>query len=206
MSRYRNGLSRRSALRLGSAAAAGLICSAHTPYRQWVVYRRRVLLIGSSRDDPDGYGLGRGIAEILAIQLPESRSRVSRAPTRQRLASLIATDQLDVAVLPRADGRALAEGRPPFTEIGAVALSVLYGFENHLLLCRVDFPTSHAYLVSSTLDESMAEVPGATLSVADSDGKLELHPGTRDYFTGRPLPEFEKLAAEEHDHSHGHGH
>jgi len=206
MSRHRIAFGRRTALRLGTAVAATLLCSAHTPYRQWVVYRRRVLLVGSSRDDPAGYRLGREIAETLARHLPESRSRVSRAPTAQRLASLIATDQMDVAVLPRADGDALAEGRPPFAEIGAVALSVLYGFEGHVLLCRADFPASHAYLISRTLDETMAAVSGASLSLAQPENTMALHPGSREYVLGRPLPEVEELAAEGHDDLHGHGH
>ena len=64
---------RRSIIRLGIAAGAALFAAGHTPYEQWVVYRRRVLLIGSSRDDPEGYRLGRHVAEILARDLPESR-------------------------------------------------------------------------------------------------------------------------------------
>lgn len=205
MSRYPAAMGRRAALRLAGAAAAAVVCSAHTPYQQWVVYRRRVLLVGSSRDDPAGYSLGRQIAETLARHLPESRSRVSRAPSAQRLASLIATDQMDVAVLPRADGRALAEGEPPFAAYGAVPLSLLYGFEGHVLVCRADFPASHAYLVSRTLDETMAAVPGSTLGMAGPEGALTLHPGSRDYVLGRPLPEAEELAAGDHDHPHGHG-
>jgi len=204
MSRYPVALGRRSALRLASAVAAALFCSAHTPYQQWVVYRRRVLLVGSSRDDPAGYGLGREIAETLARHLPESRSRVSRAPSAQRLASLIATDQMDVAVLPRAAGRALADGTPPYAAFGAVPLSLLFGFEHHVLVCRADFPATHAYLVSRTLDETMAAVPGAALGMADPEGVLALHPGSRDYLLGRPLPEAAELAAD-HGQPHDHG-
>ena len=204
MSRYPVALGRRDTLRLASAAGAALFCTAHTPYQQWVVYRRRVLLVGSSRDDPAGYDLGRRIAETLARHLPESRSRVSRAPSAQRLASLIATDQMDVAVLPQAAGRALAAGAPPYADFGAVPLSLLYGFEHHLLVCRAEFPASHAYLVSRTLAETLAAEPGAALSMADPEGALALHPGSRDYLLGRPLPEAEDLAAG-HGQPHDHG-
>ena len=87
--RQRHGarMLRRSALRFGVALTALLVAPAHTPYRQWVVYRRRVLLIGSSRDDPTGYRLGRQVAETLAHHLPESRSRASRAPTARAAAA-----------------------------------------------------------------------------------------------------------------------
>ena len=205
--RQRHGarMRRRSALRFGVALTALLVAPAHTPYQQWVVYRRRVLLIGSSRDDPTGYGLGRQVAETLAHHLPESRSRASRAPTAQRLASLIATDQMDVAVLPWPDAIAMAGGKPPFAEIGQVALTVLYGFEDHVLVGRADFPVSHAYLVSQTLDRAMGPVPGATLQMEQSGNALPLHSGTRDYVLGRPMPDIVQVTAEDHDHPHGHG-
>ena len=103
-----------------------------------------------------------------------------------------------------AAGRALAEGAPPYAEFGAVPLSLLYGFERHLLVCRAEFPASHAYLISRTLDETLAAEPGAALSMADPEGALALHPGSRDYLLGRPLPEAEDLAAG-HGQPHDHG-
>lgn len=164
-----------------------------------------MLLIGSSRDDPAGYELGRRVAETLAHELPESHSRASRAPTAQRLASLIATDQLDVAVLPWSDGIALAEGSPPFAGTGPVALTALYGFGDHVLVGRADFPASHAYLVSGTLDRSLGSASGDGLRMDGRGGALPLHSGTRAYALGHPMPDSVPAPAEDHDHPHSHG-
>lgn len=187
------------------ALTAWLAASAHTPYQQWVVYRRRVLLIGSSRDDPAGYELGRQVAETLAKELPESRSRASRAPTAERLASLIATDQMDVAVLPWSDGVALVEGSPPYAGIGPVALTALYGLGDHVLVGRADFPASHAYLVSGILDRVLGSASGDGLRMEKWGGTLPLHSGTRDYAMGRPIPDSVPVVADDHDHPHSHG-
>ena len=45
---------------------------------------------------------------ILAEELPESRAMVSRAVNLQRIASLITTDQANLAILDRTSARALA--------------------------------------------------------------------------------------------------
>ena len=113
--------SRRACLRGGVALAAWLLASAHTPYRQWVVYRRRRLLIGSSKAEPASYELGKRVAAALLAALPESMARVSRAPDKFRLASLLSTDQMEVALLRAEDAAALADGRDPFRDYGGGA-------------------------------------------------------------------------------------
>ena len=42
---------RRQVLRLGGALAAAVLLSGHTPYGQWVVYRKKHLLIGCHKAD-----------------------------------------------------------------------------------------------------------------------------------------------------------
>ena len=196
---------RRSTIRLAVAATALLLATGHTPYEQWVVYRRRVLLIGSSRDDPQGYQLGRQVAEMLARDLPESRSRVSRAPTAGRLASLMATDQMDFAVLPWTDGAALAAGHPPYADLGGVALSGLFGFDSHVLVCLADVPATHAYLISRTLDRAIGPGSGGGFAMAKAGGALTLHPGALEYVAGRPMPEADLQSAEGIETPHHHG-
>ncbi len=191
-------------IRLGIAAGAALFTAAHTPYEQWVVYRRRVLLIGSSRDDPEGYRLARHVAEILGRDLPESRARVSRAPTAQRLASLIATDQMDFAVLPWSAGAAMASGRTPYADLGGVPLKGLFGFETHVLVCLAGVPAAHAYLVSRTVDGAIGPDSGGGLAMAKAGGALTLHPGALEYVAGRPMPEMDSQAAEGLEAPHHH--
>lgn len=196
---------RRSTIRLGIAVAAVLFAAAHTPYEQWVVYRRRVLLIGSSRDDPEGYRLGQHVAVVLARDLPESRARPSRAPTAGRLASLIATDQMDFAVLPWSDAVALASGHPPYADFGGIAVQGLFGFETHVLVCLAAVPATHAYLISRALDRAIGPDSGSGFAMAKAGGALSLHPGARDYVAGHPMPEPDLQSADRNEALHHHG-
>ena len=70
-------MNRRLLIGLGLGVAALLLASGHTPYRQWVVYRKRRLLIGTSKTDGPTYPLGLRVAEVLLAHLPESKARAS---------------------------------------------------------------------------------------------------------------------------------
>ncbi len=59
-------MNRRRLLALGlTLAAAATAARAHTPYRQWTVYRKRHLMVLGHRADPEGYELVRAVAEAL---------------------------------------------------------------------------------------------------------------------------------------------
>jgi len=180
-------MSRRRFLCLGFGSAVFLLCTAHTPYRQWTVYRKRHLLIGTSRSDLPTYGLGQQIAEILAAHLPESRARVSRAPDPWRLASLISTEQIELILLAENDARALMAGDAPFEDFGGVSLAGLVRFGNYVLVCRPDFPEEHAYLVTQTLCEHAGETLDA-VPLDPSSGPIPGHAGAMAYALGLGLP------------------
>ncbi len=152
-------MDRRLLLRAALLGGAALLLQGHTPYRQWVAYRKRRLLIGSSKTDPASYRLSKQVAETLITNLPASRARASRAPNPWRLASLLATDQLDVGIFSADDATALAQGSAPLEDFGGLDLRVLFGFEGHFLVSRPDFPPRHAYLVSETLDRHGGALP-----------------------------------------------
>ena len=130
----------RLALVLGTA---GLL-SGHTPYRQWVVYRKRHLLILASKQDPQAYGLCRAVAARLAAALPKSRARPSRAGSTERLASLLATGQMEVAVLSPAEVRELRAGEGAAKGAGATDLRLLLELEaGYLLVGRLIITSIH---------------------------------------------------------------
>ncbi len=186
-------MNRRALLKTVIAGAALLLASAHTPYRQWVVYRKRHLLILTSRGDGGSYALGRNLAEVLAARLPASQARVVRAPHAERIASLISTKQMDVALMVRGDAAALMAGREPFVGYGPVPLRALAGFGAYLLICRDDFPPRHAYLVAETLGEHRGEL-AAALTPAPGEGPepdavVPAHPGALAYYRGEGPPE-----------------
>jgi hypothetical protein len=144
---------RRALIRACGAFGAWLVLGAHTPYRQWQVYRQRHLVIGTSRADAPSYALGKRIVFVLLEHLPESSARVTRGPDPWRLASLLTTSQLDVVLLSTEDAAALQDGRAPFEAFGPTEMRALARLGSHLLLTRPDFPDRHAYLVAMTLSE-----------------------------------------------------
>ena len=173
--------------RIALIATAWLATGAHTPYRQWQVYRRRHLLIGCSKADAPTYPLAQRIAEVLATQLPESSARVTRAPDPWRLASLLTTGQLEVVLLGSADVAALRDGRAPFEAFGPTELNALFGFGDYLLVCRPDFPDHHAYQVVLALSENAAAISGAR-PVHSTATPVAIHAGARAYALGEPMP------------------
>ena len=180
-------MQRRAALRVGVAGLAWLAVSAHTPYGQWQVYRRRHLMIGTSRADAPTYPLGQRIAKVLATYLPESSARVARGPDPWRLASLVTSGQIEVILLSDQHLRALRDGQAPFEAFGATRLCSLFAFGGHWLVCRPDFPERHAYLVV----EALATHGDMTLggSLADpARSPVPLHPGALAFLRGEPVP------------------
>lgn len=167
-------------------ALASMPASAHTPYLQWAIYRKRHLLILTSKTDAPTFPLGKRVAEVLAELLPASQSRVTRAPHTERVASLISTRQMEVAILSPADAENLMEGRAPFADYGPVALRTIVALGDYLLICRDDFPDLHAYLVAKTLVAGKADLPVPV--TAGNGGKIPLHPGAEAFFQGRPPP------------------
>jgi hypothetical protein len=201
MSLERRTLSRRSTLRLVFIGGVSLLASGHAPYGQWGIYRKRFLLILTARDDPTSHELGTRIAALLAAHLPESGARVSRAPHKERIASLLSSKQMDVAVMHWNDAANLRAGALPFSHYGPVPLQAIVAMGDHQLVCRDDFPARHAWLLAEALSKDQQSVgPRGDGAVAG----VPLHPGAQAYFSGRPLPAAEP--ATDVGPAHGHAH
>ncbi|MFQ6017824.1 MAG: hypothetical protein ACE5KF_06470 [Kiloniellaceae bacterium] len=203
-------MKRRAFLKSALILGAMVFGPAHTPYRQWKIYRKRYLLILTSKTDRPSYPLGKRLAEILAFDLPASKARVTRAPHTRRIGSLISSKQMDVALLSRKDAVALMEGRDDFRGLGPLELRALFEVGGYLLVCRRDFPDAHAYLVARTLDRHRGELPEARVPDA-LPGTVPLHAGAVAYLDGRPVPgemtlgtETDDDALEDHPHPHPH--
>ena len=180
-------------MRTALVGLAAFVSSGHTPFQQWTVYRQRHLLILTDRSDPPSYPLGKRVAAVLATHLPLSRARVTRAPHTERIASLISSKQLDVALMSPSDAAALAAGLPPFKAYGPVALRTLLTVGGYLLVCREDFPDRHAYAVTRTLDLHREELP----EVAAPDSRapaIPVHAGALAYFEDGVPPEDREAA------------
>jgi hypothetical protein len=181
-------MTRRRLLTALAAIASAAALTAHSPYRQWILYRQAHLLIFTSRDDPVSDALGERIAARLREVLPESKARVARAPHAARIASLITTGQADIAVLSRANAAALFRREAPFQDSSPVALRVLVQTEQYQLVCREDFKDEHAYLVAEALagdpKEPKLTVPAIALDEASS---VPAHAGAVAFARGEKL-------------------
>ena len=147
-------MNRREFLTGGVGALACFPLLGHTPFPQWKVYRKLHLFIVVNREDAVACEVGDAIAHTLATELPESRAMVTRAQNSLRLASLISTQQLDVALVHRAELAAWRAGESPYDQLEPVALKELFGVGNYLLISRDDFLPDHAAVVAQTLQGS----------------------------------------------------
>ncbi len=160
-------MKRRDCLRgLGAIALSPIALSpiiapplAHTPFPQWKVYRRLHLFIVVNREDAAAYDLGQAIAHTLAEDLPESRARVTRARDALRLASLISTHQLDVALISRSELAAWQHNQSPYDQLQPTPLKELFTTEDYVLICRDDFLAGHAAVVTKTLQSHLRSGP-----------------------------------------------
>ncbi len=172
---------------LAALAAAGVwpLLAGHTPYRQWAVYRRKHLLVGTCRADAPTYPLGKRIVAALESELPESRPRVTRARDQERLASLLTTGQIEIVLFSAGDTVRLRDGAPPFDSLGPAELAALFRFGGHWLVCRADFPNRHAWLVTRALTGVAADFTDAAPA---TDALLPAHDGALAFAAGAPEP------------------
>ena len=181
-------MNRRQFLTLTAGSAGWVLLSGHSPYRQWVVYREAHLIILTSRDDLGADDLGEKFADILRLELPDSKAEVGRGPRVQRIASLISTQQVAIGVLSRANARAMYHGEEPFLQYGAIPLRVLVQNDVYRLVCRDDFLPRHGYLLAEALMEHGASlglsIPGR--NAADA-GDIPPHVGALAFAEGRSL-------------------
>ena len=100
---------------------------------------------------------------------------------------LLASRQLDVAVMRETDASAALAGKAPYADTGGVPLRTLAALGEHLFVCREEVPNGSAYLLTEALANGWADIdpklvhkapgprPGAKLAVP-------LHPGAAEYY------------------------
>lgn len=183
---------RRRVLATLGAVAAGTLLAAHTPYNQWKVFRKRFLLVHTSREDMPSDELGERIAAVLREGLPASRAQVVRTPTVARIASLMSTAQADVAVVSRANAFALSKAAPPFQDYFATPLRVIVESATHQFVSREDFPFHHAWLIARAIVEAGnidgLVVPMRDATIALAQDTIPTHEGAAAFARGEPLP------------------
>lgn len=182
------GLTRRELGRLAAAALAATAAGGHSPYGQWTIYRQRNLFLVAARTDPAAIALAETLAEGLARELPESNARMTRAADPVRIASLLATGQLDVAVVGRDEAVLMREGGGAFAAVGPAPILALADLGGHLLVALESFRPRHAYLLAEAVEHLRGALPKAAAAVPPP---VPEHPGAAAWRTGAPMPDQE---------------
>ena len=180
-------MNRRGWLRVATAAGLWLALAGHSPYRQWEVHRKTRLVLLASAADPQSVQLGSALAKIYLQRLPESRAMMARARDGNDLVRLLASKQLDVAVMRGPDAHAALAGQAPYADGGGVRLRALAALGEHLFVCREELPNGSAYMLIEALAAGWSELDPALVRKAPGPrpaGKpaIPLHPGAAEYY------------------------
>jgi hypothetical protein len=149
--RSRTPIDRRTVLGRLAVGGAALGLQGHTPYRQWEVFRKGRLVVVATAEDPAAVRLAEAVAAVLVAHLPESRALMTRASQTRDLLSLLATRQLDVALLAAEHARAAVEGRAPAGQ--PIPLRAIVALGTHLLVCREEVPAARVLEIVRALAE-----------------------------------------------------
>lgn len=183
---------RRLCLRLLGAGAALWLLAGHSPYRQWDVYRKSRLVLLVSAADETSARLVQTLVTILAQRLPESRATSARARDSNDLVRLLASRQLEVALMREADAYAAFAGAAPFADNGRVALRTLGAFgDHHLLVCLEDVPDGAAYMLVEALADRWRDIDPALVRQAGGPKpsqapRVPLHAGALEFYRDHP--------------------
>jgi len=171
---------------MAAAVGAWVLLTAHSPYRQWEVYRKTRLVIVASFEEQEAVRLGRLLAATLARRIPQSRAMLSRARDTNDLFRLLASKQLDMALVDEADAHAAASGAQGFADGGKIPLRSLAQIGPYLLVCRAEFPRANAYQIAEALAEGWREIFEPTIKAAGpqpaASVRVALHPGAGQYY------------------------
>ena len=180
-------MQRRICLRLLGAAGAASLLAGHSPYRQWDVYRKTRLVLVASATDKPAVQLAQALGAIFALGLPESRATHARARDTNDLVRLLASRQLEVAVLRESEAHAVLTGAAPFADNGRVALRTLGVLGEHLIVCVAEVPNAAAYLLVESMAEHWRELDASLVAGAISPRpaqalRVPLHPGALEFY------------------------
>ena len=171
---------------MAAAGCALALLTAHSPYRQWEVYRKSRLVIVASFEEQEAVRLGRRLADALARHIPQSRAMLARARDTNDMFRLLGSKQLDMALVGEADAHAAAGGASG----GKIPLRSLARIGPYLLVCREEFPRANAYEIAETLADRWREIFEPTAGVAGprppASVRVALHPGAGEYYADHP--------------------
>ena len=184
-------MDRRTLLRLAAASGSWLLLTGHSPYRQWEVYRKVRLIVLVDAEEETSVQLGRAIAALLAKHLPESKAMMARARDLRDVVRLIASKQLDTALLHEQDAAAALMGVGAFADNGKVPVRALAQCGAYVFACRDDLPRSNGYQIAGTMTERWSEIDARLVNGSPnprppSSMRIPIHVGAFEYYEDHP--------------------
>ena len=183
-------MQRRSFLSFGAMVSSAVLlpmqlAMAHTPYRFWDVFRKRNLQILTSHGDYTGDETGDVWVATLREKLPLSRAMVSRTQYMTRMASLLKTDQVKIAVLSYQHAQQMSTGEPPFEEYAPLKLDILVDNGKYLLVTLPNLPLYHGYLITTALMEAADKLQ--LINPGQGRFGMAVHAGAQSHYRGEKL-------------------
>jgi len=180
-------MNRRRLLQLAAASGLWLVLTGHSPYRQWDVYRKVRLVVLVNAEDAPSVQLGQAIAELLAKHLPASRAMMARARDINDVVRLLASKQLDTALMRDHHASAAFGGSGRFADNGKVPLRALAQFGPYLFVCRDDLPKANGYQIAETIAEQWRAIDAKLVAGAPgpkplSSVPIPIHSGALEYY------------------------
>jgi TRAP-type uncharacterized transport system substrate-binding protein len=180
-------MKRRQFVEIGLATGLWAMLTGHSPYKQWDVFRKTRLVVLVNADDPGSVKFGTALAEFYAKQLPDSRATFARAKNKHDMVRLIASKQLEVALLNESDAYAVLSGAEPYADNGKVPLRAMAAIGEYLFICRDDLPQQGVHMLTEALAENWKELAGLLAQQKNSPkpaetSRIPLHPGALEYY------------------------
>jgi hypothetical protein len=183
-------MQRRSFISFGAMLSSAVLlpmqlAMAHTPYRFWDVFRKRNMQILTSHADYIGDETGDVWVATLREKLPLSRAMVSRTQYMTRMASLLKTDQVKIAVVSYQHAQQMVKGEAPFEEYAPLQLDILVDNGKYLLVTLPNLPLYHGYLVTTALMEAADKLQ--LINPGQGRFGMAVHAGAQAYYRGEKL-------------------
>jgi TRAP-type uncharacterized transport system substrate-binding protein len=180
-------MNRRAWLRVASASGLWFALTAHSPYRQWEIHRKTRLVLLASAADAQSVALGAALAKLYLQRLPDSRAVMARARDGNDLVRLLASKQLDIAVMRELDAHAASAGKAPYADGGGVRLRALADLGEHVFVCREELSRGSAYMLVEALAAGWGDIDAALVRRAAGPRParmlaIPLHPGAAEYY------------------------
>lgn len=150
---------------------------AHSPWGQYHVYRKKHLLILSTRDDEHSYPFSKQLVDCLEATLPTAKARPARAIDLERAYNLLRTDQFQFALLSKRNVEMMRRASGRFVGKQTVNLKTVLEFEDLALVVRGDFPAELVAMVAHGIVEGAGNLsiqPRITASMLQDP---DLHEG-----------------------------